>query len=169
MSNYLLAWRAPTVRAALISGFLRLPVISGIWQLWRTARFLANLSVLLGQGVQVTEALKILEDSVGFEGRAKLASVGDAVRRGGRLHEALDAAKLLPPVAVRMVRIGEETGELAKIAAEAGGLYARQLEKRLDSVSGLVGPIAILVIAGLIGGLMVTIMSALISVDQAVL
>ena len=156
-------------RGALRSGALRLPVISRIWQLWRTSRFLSTLSVLLRQGVPLTEALKVLEDAVGADGRAALASVGDTVRRGGRLHEALGSVKLLPPVAVRMVRIGEETGELARIAGEAGGLYARQLEKRLEFVSGLIGPLAIIVIAGLIGGLMVTIMSALVSVNQAVL
>jgi len=72
-------------------------------------------------------------------------------------------------VAVRMVRIGEETGELSKVTGEAGSLYAVQLEKRLDTVSALIGPTAILFIAGLIGGLMVTIMSALVSVNQAVL
>ncbi len=98
-----------------------------------------------------------------------LATVGDAVRRGGRLHEALAAVTLLPPVAVRMVRIGEETGELSKVAGEAGNLYAAQLEKRLDGLAAVIGPTAILVIAGLIGGLMVTIMSALVSVNQAVL
>jgi general secretion pathway protein F len=165
----LLLWRTPASRAALGAAFLRTPGIAGIWLLWRTSRFLANLSVLLGQGVPLTEAMRVLEDSIGTEGRGQLAAVGDAVRRGGRLYDALAASKLLPPIAVRMVRIGEETGELTKIAAEAGSLYARQLEKRLDAVSGLIGPMAIVTIAGLIGGLMVTIMTALVSVNQAVL
>ena len=164
-----LAWRSTAARGALLAAFLGLPGIAGVWRLWRTSRFLSNLSVLLAQGVPLTEALKVLEDAVGTEGRAMLASVGDAVRRGGRLHEALAGVKLLPPVAVRMVRIGEETGELAKVAGEAGSLYAVQLEKRLDGLSAVIGPTAIVFIAGLIGGLMVTIMSALVSVNQAVL
>ncbi len=165
----LLGWRSRAVRGAVAGALLDLPGIKNIWQLWRTSRFLSTLSVLLAQGVPLTEALKVLEGAVGPGGGAALASVGDAVRRGGRLHEALAGAKLLPPVAVRMVRIGEETGELAKVAGEAGKLYAAQLEKRLDTVSALIGPVAILFIAGLVGGLMVTIMSALVSIDQAVL
>ena len=164
-----LAWRTASVRTAIFAGFLRLPGIRAIWGLWRTSRFLSNLSVLLGQGVPLTEALKVLEGAVGADGRVMLATVGDTVRRGGRLHEALSTVKLLPPVATRMVRIGEETGELSKVAGEAGGLYAVQLEKRLDALSAVIGPAAIVVIAGLIGGLMVTIMSALVSVNQAVL
>ena len=165
----LLVWRTAALRGPLVAALLGLPGVSDVWRLWRTSRFLSNLSVLLGQGVPLTEALKVLEDAVGADGRAMLAGVGDAVRRGGRLHEALAGVKLLPPVAVRMVRIGEETGELSKVAGEAGSLYAAQLEKRLDALSAVIGPAAIVVIAGLIGGLMVTIMSALVSVNQAVM
>ena len=62
------------VRGALLSGFLALPGISGIWRLWRTSRFLSNLSVLLAQGVPLTEALKVLEDAVGADGRVFLIS-----------------------------------------------------------------------------------------------
>jgi len=165
----LLGWRNRSVRVAAIAVLLRLPVVSGVHMLWRTARFLSHLAVLTGQGVPMNEALKVLGSVVGIDGEGALASVGDAVRRGGRLHEALDAAGLFPPVAIRMLRIGEETGELAKVAAEAATLYARKLEKKLDQIAGLVGPIAILAIALLIGGLMATIMSALISVNQSVL
>ena len=164
----LVASRLPRLRAALASGFLALPVARSVWRLWRTSRFLSNLATLLGQGVPLTEALKVLDGAVGASGQAALASVGDAVRRGTRLHEALATVSLLPPVAVRMVRIGEETGELPKVAGEAGILYSVQLEKKLDTLAAVIGPAAILLIAGLIGGLMVTIMSALVSVDQAV-
>lgn len=164
----LMIWRSPSARAAITLSLLRLPVIRGIATLWLTTRFLSNLAVLVGQGVPLTEALAVLGNMLGIEGRMALASARDEVRRGGRLHEALSASHLFPPVAVRMLRIGEETGELAKVASEAGALYARKLEKRLEQIAGLIGPIAILSIAGLIGGLMVTIMSALISVNEAV-
>jgi general secretion pathway protein F len=165
----LIGWRIATVRAAVTSGFLRLPVIRGVWMLWRTSRFLANLAVLTGQGVPINDALKVLGSVVGTDGEVAMTAVGDAVRRGGRLHEALGATGLFPPVAVRMLRIGEETGELAKVASEAAALYAKKLEKKLEQIAGLVGPIAILSIAALIGGLMATIMTALVSVNQTVM
>lgn len=164
----LMIWRSPSARGAVILSLLRLPVIRGVATLWLTTRFLSNLAVLVGQGVPLTEALAVLGNMLGVEGRVALASARDAVRRGGRLHDALGASNLFPPVAIRMVRVGEETGELAKVASEAGALYGRKLEKRLEQIAGLIGPIAILSIAGLIGGLMVTIMSALISVNEAV-
>ncbi|HEY0330277.1 MAG TPA: type II secretion system F family protein [Rhodopseudomonas sp.] len=168
LATALLIWRIPTARAAIALTLLRLPVIHGVATLWLTTRLLSNLAVLVGQGVALPEALAVLGNMLGVEGRTALASTRDAVRRGGRLHEALGATGLLPAVAVRMVRIGEETGELAKVASEAGALYGRKLEKKLEQIAGLIGPVAILSIAGLIGGLMVTIMSALISINDAV-
>jgi len=161
-------WRIPAARAGIVISLLRLPVVRGVSTLWRATRFLSNLAVLVGQGVPLTEALKVLGNVIGVDGQAGLAMVRDEVRRGGRLHEALGATNLFPPVAVRMVRLGEETGELAKVASEAGAVYGRKLEKRLEQVAGLIGPVAILSIAGLIGGLMVTIMSALISVNDSI-
>jgi general secretion pathway protein F len=68
-----------------------------------------------------------------------------------------------------MISIGESTGDLAKVANEAGVYYAKKLEERLNAFAAVIGPAAILVIASLIGGLMVTIMSALTSVNQSIL
>ncbi|MCK9917161.1 type II secretion system F family protein [Microbacteriaceae bacterium K1510] len=161
-------WRVPAVRLVLTRAFLRLPIIGGVSAFWRTTRFLSTLGVLVGQGVPLTDALKVLTSVLGVDAQAGIASVRDAVRRGGRLHEAISETGLFPPMAVRMIRLGEETGELAKVTSEAGGVYGRKLEKKLERVASLISPIAMLAIAGLIGGLMVTIMSALVSVNDAV-
>jgi general secretion pathway protein F len=161
-------WRVPGVRLVLSRAFLRLPIVGGVSALWRTTRFLSTLGVLAGQGVPLTDALKVLASVLGTNDQAALGSVRDVVRRGGRLHEAISDTDLFPPMAVRMMRLGEETGELAKVASEAGAVYRRKLEKKLEQIAGLISPIAMLSIAVLIGGLMVTIMSALISVNDAV-
>jgi general secretion pathway protein F len=168
LSGGLLAARVKAIRDGFVRSATRLPLISGIWRLRRTALFTTNLGTLLSQGVPLVEALKVLESVVGVDGEALVAAVGDDVRRGGRLSEALGRVDLLPDVAARMLRIGEETGELATVASEAGALYEKKLTERLDRVGALVGPIAIIVIAVVIGGLMVTIMSALMSVNQLV-
>lgn len=163
-----LLWRNEASRSVIVAVFLKLPLVSTIWIAWRTSRFLANLSLLLGQGVGADEALKILQDSIGGDARQPLATAYDEVRRGARLSEALSRTRLFDPFVERMLRIGEETGEMPKLTADAAALYARNLEKRLDTATSVIGPAAILFIALLIGGLMAVMMSALISVDQAV-
>lgn len=162
----LLVFRLPSVRKALLRVLSRLPLLRGLWRTRRAAIFMSNLAVLLGQGMPMTASLKVLESLMGSDGADAMAKLGDRVRQGGRLHEALAAVDLLPPVALRMLRIGEETGELAKVAGEAGALYSRKLEQRLEQITELVGPLAILAIAVLIGGMMVAIMSTIVSVNQ---
>jgi general secretion pathway protein F len=164
----LAAARSAQARKAAFSAFIRLPGASGTWELWRTTRLLNQLGLLLSQGVTLNAALNILEGIIGPDKEEGLRRAGDAIRRGERLAAAFAAEQLAPPLALRMLAIGEGSGDLARVAREAGALYAEKLERRLESIAQIVGPAAILVIALLIGGLMVAIMSALMSVNQSV-
>jgi len=147
----------------------QLPFIRGTIELRRTALFCINLGTLLTQGVPMPDALKVLEAMIGGAAADGLARIGDHVRRGGSLSSALEAHAFLPKAGQRMIKMGEESGELAEVASRAGLIYEKKLDQRLDRFAALVGPIAILLISSLIGGLMVTIMSALVSVNQLVM
>lgn len=165
----LVAWRTPVMKVKLIQGFAHLPVVGSLFLMRRAALLLSNLSILLNQGVPLIEALRVLENLVGVEARSSFAKVRDIVRQGGRLNEGLTAADVLPALAVRMLKIGEETGELPRTAGEAGQLYMDKLEKRLEQVTAFVGPIAILFIAGMIGSMMVAVMMSILSVNDLAL
>ena len=93
---------------------------------------------------------------------------GDRVRHGGRLSEALAVADSLPPMAVRMLRLGEETGQLPVLAGRVAEFYEAKLQRSLDRVVGIVGPLAIITISTVVGGLIVSVMTALLSVTQLV-
>jgi general secretion pathway protein F len=160
--------RMPGVRLAVGRLVSRLPVVSGILELRLSAIFCLTLSTLISQGVTLPGAVKVLSDVVGANYRDGLERIGDAVRRGASLSDALDQDEFLPAIARRMVRIGEESGELEPIAARAGQLYEAKLDQRLDRITAIVGPCAIIFVAGLIATLMVTIMSALMNVNQMV-
>jgi general secretion pathway protein F len=160
-------WRHEAAHSHIVSGLLKLPVIDKIWSAWRTSRFLAGLALLLGQGVGADEALRILRDSIGADARLALETAHNEIRRGSRVSEALSKTGLFDSLVERMLKIGEETGQMPKLAAEAAALYARNLEKRLDILTSVLGPAAILFIALLIGGIMVVMMTALISFEQA--
>jgi general secretion pathway protein F len=162
----LLIWRTPVAKGVLLRTFAKLPIIGSLLLMRRSALLLSNLSLLLGQGVPLIEALSVAESIVGTDAKAAFDHVQDVVRRGGRLNEGLTGVNLLPRLAVRMLKIGEETGELAKTAGEAGQLYMEKLERRLEQVTAFIGPVAILFIAGMIGSIMVSIMMAILSVND---
>src|SRR5690349_2922834 len=164
-----LALRRPGVRAAIVSNFARLPGISPVFNFYRTALFCRNLSILLGSEVTLTTTLRVLVDIMSVSGGAPIwLAAADRVRHGGRLSDALAASDVLPPMAIRMLRIGEETGQLPVLAGRIAEFYEAKLQRSLDRVVGIIGPLAIISISTVVGGLIVSVMTALLSVTQLV-
>lgn len=163
-----LALRTERLRNPMLRQLRRLPGVSGIVGLRRTAVFCRGLATLLSAGVTLSDALKVMTDAGGIDAPA-LAAVQERVRRGGRLVDALTDTALVPPLAARMLRVGEESGELAVVARRAADYYEGKLGERLDRLSAVVGPAAIVVISVVIGGLIVSIMSTLLGINQVAL
>jgi general secretion pathway protein F len=164
-----MAWRRPSVRAGLLTQIARLPVISTIVEFHRAALFSRNLGILLGSGVALTATLRILIDIMTVTGNASAwSAMADRVRHGGRLADALAASAVLPPVAVRMLRLGEETGQLPTLSGRVADFYEEKLQRQLDRVVAIIGPAAIILISVVVGGLIVSVMTALLSVTQVV-
>ncbi|MES2194897.1 MAG: type II secretion system F family protein [Pseudomonadota bacterium] len=162
-----LAWRRPAVRTRVITDLSRLPVISSVVDFHRTALFCRNLGILLGSGVTLTATLRILIDIMSTTGNVPIwTAMADRVRHGGKLSDALTASAVLPAVAVRMLRLGEETGQLPTLAARVAEFYEAKLQRQLDRIVGIIGPVAIVTISIVVGGLIVSVMTALLSVTQ---
>jgi general secretion pathway protein F len=161
--------RRQGVRTAIISEISRVPGISTIFNFYRTALFCRNLGVLLSSDVTLTATLRILVDIMMVTGRVDpWTDAADKVRHGGKLSDALATAAILPPMAIRMLRIGEETGQLPALAARIAEFYETKLQRSLDRVVGIIGPLAIIIISVVVGGLIVSVMTALLSITQVV-
>ena len=157
----------PGPRAALVGYVSRMPGLRSILELRRTVLFCSSLGLLLANGVTLTAALRVLVDMPGAAATG-LDRVVEGVRRGRRLVDALGASNYIPPLALKMLRVGEESGELAVVARRTAEFYQAKLSERLDRLSSIVGPAAIILIAGLVGTLIVSILSALLSINQLI-
>jgi general secretion pathway protein F len=160
----LAAWRVRTVRAKLFAFFSRLPGIRGVMVLRRTTNFCRSLGMLLGNGVTLTDALRLLSETHVADDR--LSMISDHIRRGGRLVDAIAETNFIPPLAARMLRIGEESGSLDVVAARCADYYEAKLTEQIDKLSGIVGPAAIVLISVLVGTLIVSVMSTLLSINR---
>jgi general secretion pathway protein F len=166
--GYLL-WRRPGFRLAVITELSRLPGVSSVVEFHRTALFCRNLGVLLGNGVTLTATLRILIDIMAATGKVPVwTAMADRVRHGGKLSDALAASAVLPAMAVRMLRLGEETGQLPTLAGRVADFYDAKLQRQLDRIVAIIGPAAIITISIVVGGLIVSVMTALLSVSQVV-
>jgi general secretion pathway protein F len=157
------------LRAATLSWLLRLPLVRVVFSYHRTALFCRNLSILLAAAVPLTTTLRILADTMASMGEASVFTlVLDRVRHGGKLSEALEESGALPSMAAQMLRVGEETGQLAGLAGRVAEFYESKLHRSLDRIVGLIGPVAIISISTIVGGLIVSVMTSLLSVSQLV-
>jgi general secretion pathway protein F len=166
------AWlllRRPNVRSAIMGAAMHAPLINKILSFHRTAVFCRNLGVLLAAGVTLTATLRILADMMATTGRSKAwATTVDLVRHGGKLSDALNETQALPAMAIRTLRLGEESGQLPMLSERIAGYYENKLQRSLDQLVGVIGPVAIVGISIIVGGLIVSIMTALMSVSQVV-
>jgi general secretion pathway protein F len=161
--------RRPGVRATIIGVAASSPGLAAIFRFYRTSLFCRNLGVLLASGVSLTPTLRILVDIMAVTGKVETWTLAaDRVRRGGKLSDALSASNTLPPMAVRMLRLGEETGQLPVLAGRVAEFYEAKLQRSLDRIVGIIGPLAIITISTVVGGLIVSVMTALLSVTQLV-
>lgn len=161
--------RQAKARMAIVGALGRLPLVRTILMYRRSVVFCRNLSVLVGNGVTLTAALKILVEVVagGADGAAWSAAA-EKVRHGGRLSDAFAEGEALPPMAIRMLRLGEETGQLAMLSGRIADFYEEKLQRALARLVAVIGPLAIVTISVVVGGLIVSVMTALLSVSQSI-
>lgn len=164
-----LVLRQERVRRGLTNAIVRLPAIRNVMGAYRTALFCHNLGLLLGSGVNLTVTLRILVDMMATTGSSTVWSdAADRVRHGSKLSDALAETEALPPMAVRMLRLGDETGQLPMLSRRVAEFYETKLQRTLDRAVGIAGPAAIIAISLVVGGLITSVMTALMSVSQIV-
>jgi general secretion pathway protein F len=169
MAGWLMA-RQPSWRARIMATLASIPGIAGPVGDRRTARILGTLGLLVENGVALPTALKILRDVVSDpRSVAALDRLHDQVRNGRRFADALAETDVLPVLAVRMLRVGDETGDLPGIAAHAAQFYEHKLGIGLDRLMGAIGPVTIILVSLVIGALIISIMTALLSITELAL
>lgn len=148
----------------------RLPLVGTLVKTAATARFARTLSVLLRAGSTLPTALAL---AGGAAANAPLAEAVAAMRRGvqdGRsLTAALPPGHPLPDLAVELIRVGEETGRLEAVMGHLADIYDGKVELALKRLMALVEPAAVILLALVIGGIVVSIMLALVSVNALAL
>ncbi|MDM4767023.1 type II secretion system F family protein [Pelomonas sp. SE-A7] len=158
--------------AALIAGFVALLRHAGLRQrlqaaMWTLpglgprlrvlalARLYRSLAMLLGAGVPVLPALEIARGVVAAPWRPQVEAAAEAVARGERFSEALEAQGLATPVARRMVRVGERSGELATMLERAAAFHDDEVVRLTELLTRAINPALMLVMGVLIGGIIV--------------
>jgi general secretion pathway protein F len=164
---YKMAQTRPTWQVALGRLYLRLPVAGPLLAQFATARFSRTLGSMIMAGVPLLQGLESARTAVSNAFlNDELAGVVAAVRGGANLSGALARVPYLPPVATQMITIGEETAQLGDMLLRVAAMFERQTQRSIERAMGLMTPVLTILIAGVVGGLIMTVMDAVLSIND---
>lgn len=161
------AARRPDVKASIDRVILRLPFAGRLKAQHETARFARTLGVMTRAGVPLIPGLESARAAVEnlYLGRQLDAAI-EAVRGGASLSSSLAKIDGLPPVAAQIVSVGEEAGKLDEMLLRLAEMFERQTQRAIERAMGLLTPALTVAIAGVVGGLIMTVMNAVLSVNE---
>lgn len=163
-------WRAPAARRARDRMLLRLPLAAPLLRSLGAERLCRSLAALLDSGVALPEALGLAADTAGNAVLAERTNrAAAAVRAGERLADAIARRPVLPPVALALLRVGEESGALPAMLRQAADSLASDAETRLRRLVALIEPALIVAIGLVVAVIVLSLLSAIVGVHALVL
>lgn len=146
---------------------LGLPVFGTVVRKYEITRFARSLGTLLGNGVPIVTAVGIANDTMGNRRlRAAMEGIAPAIKQGGRLADALEETGLFTPLALNMVRLGEETGGLDTMLLELARVHDGEVQAGVKRALTLVEPLLILTLGAVIAAIIVSILMGILAVNE---
>ena len=132
-----------------------------------TARFTRTLGTLLRSGVPMIQALNNSKDIISNRVIASsIDTVSKDVKEGRGITAPLSRAKIFPPLALSMIKVGEETGQLDTMLLQVATTYEKSLRSAIKRFVGLLQPAMVIFMALLIGFIVISMLTAIISVTD---
>jgi general secretion pathway protein F len=152
-------------RIAFDRKLLALPALGALLAKVETERLAFLLGTLVAAGVALPAAVGAARDAAA--NAALAAGLDDAARlieRGDGVSAALGASRLLPDLALELVRVGEETGDLAPMLLKASDILRREIEATTTEWIGLVAPLSMVLLGLLIGAIALALFGTVLEV-----
>jgi general secretion pathway protein F len=148
----------------------KLPIVGDITRKLSATRFAQMLGSLIENGIPMLSALQVVR---GISGNhlfgATIDKTAEDVSKGQGLAHSLRGTRLFPPLAVQMIEVGEQSGELEKMLAKVAEFYERQLENQLLGLTSLMEPLMIVLMGVIIGFIVLSICLPIFEMNQLVI
>ena len=168
LTSYMKAQLADPVRRKVWDArFLTMPLFGSIILNMETANLSRTLGTLLGNGVSILKALGIVRETAGNIVIADLLEQAEQrLKQGDRMSDALIDGEVFPKLAVQMIKMGEETGRLEEMLVRVATIYDKQLRTAIERMLALLEPALIITLGFMIAGIIVSILLAILSVND---
>ena len=166
---FLFRWllRKPAARAAWDRRLLALPFVGELVVKYEAARFTRTLGTLIQGGVPLLDAIEIARQVV--DNRVVdlgLQRAATSVRQGQGFARPLLEAAVFPGLAANLLQVGEETGNLEAMLLRVADIYDREVQTSVKRTVDILGPLLILVLAVLIGAIIMSVLVAVLGINE---
>ena len=148
---------------------LKFPVFGPLFLKVAVSKFCRTLATLVKSGVPILSSLEIVAYTSGNSQLERLIlSARTSVTKGEGLSGPLSKSEFLPPMVVRMIAVGEETGELEKMLAKIADFYDAQVDSTVSALTSLIEPLVIAFLGIVIGGIVISMFLPILTLTQAI-
>ena len=145
-------YKTPVGRLQIDSIALKLPLFGDLIQKSAIARFSRTFGSLTRSGVPILTCLEIVRDTSGNQVIANaIDAAREEVQQGGMISVALLTENVFPAMAIQMMSIGEETGQLDGMLMKVADFYEDEVEQAVKSLTSILEPVMIVVLGGMVG------------------
>ena len=160
---------SPRFRLAVDHFKLKLPVFGELQQMLAVSRFAHNLAILYRSGIPIVSALKLCEDLVGNAVVERCVNlIGKGVESGETISDVMGKHEIFPSLLVRMVAIGEASGNLDVGLQNVSDYYHDIVPRKIKTIFNLVEPGLIVFLVMLVGTIAVSIFLPILSLMTAI-
>ena len=150
-------YKTPAGRIQIDQFKLKMPLFGDLNEKSAVARFCRIFGTLTRSGVPVLNSLDIVRDTSGNQVIANaVESAKLEIQQGGMISLALQKEQVFPLLAIQMISIGEETGELDSMMMKVADFYEDEVEQAVKALTSILEPIMIVVLGGMVGTILVS-------------
>lgn len=168
--GFRVALMATAAKLRLHRVLLRVPVLGTVLAKFETARFSRLLGTLLGAGLALPASLRLTEGAMQNEAfRLGVRTVIPEVEAGRGLAGPLQQTGLMPPMAVQLIQIGQESGQLREMLLKTAEIFEVEAKRAFDQALALLTPVLTLLMGVMIAVIITSILFALFSINELAL
>ena len=148
---------------------LRLPVFGPLLKKIAVARFSRNFSNMIGAGVPILQALKIVGETSGnWVIENALVKVAESVRQGESIAAPLAAQPVFPAMVTQMIAVGEDSGSLETMLDKIADFYDQEVESATEQLTAMIEPLMIAFLGVVIGGMVIALYMPIFQISSLV-
>ena len=163
-------YKTPIGRLHIDKFLLKMPLFGDLNEKSAVARFCRVFGTLTRSGVPILTSLEIVCNTVGNKVIANaVAGAQSEIQQGGMMSLALQNANVFPQLAIQMICIGEETGELDAMMMKVADFYEDEVEQAVKALTSVIEPLMMVLIAGMVGVILLSMYLPMFAIfDQVV-